>query len=276
MDTKYVLKKLAVGLGMACALSVSSSAMATTVTMTYEGWLTLYNVLNGTAIGNTDEATNPYFGFRSSISGTIVYDTVTQSAQVSDFSTTILGVPITVHDVSFHGVGNGGVPGAPSTLAVSTMLFDVGVSPDNQPGHTVGDISGLVQAGLDGYTPGEVIQGVGANSITDSFPPLFPLPGWALGPTPIASAGYVVTQSLIDGTLIGDGTPLTANTVPGPGGPFVIGPGMSAGVAVLGQTLLNLDVVKMTVQTVPVPAALPLLLSGIVGLGVIGRRRRLA
>ncbi len=244
-----------------------ADARADVVSFNFSGLFTMLDS-SGTALMNTSL---PYYydptwgyGYRTQISGTISFDTSTGAGTgtIAPFAFFTAGKYFVVHDLTVQAIGNGS--GGPGPLILGNMLFDwkgnAGV-----PVSIVWDASGFFGAGP--YSIGQTISGTGAipasNGIKNGTLPI--------GPAPVATTTWNTTTvpGAGMGSAISGQLPLIADTIGG--SPVIAGPftGYNA----------NFDITSITVtsiQTVPVPAAVWLFGSGLLGLAAMTRRRKTA
>lgn len=232
-----------------------TSAHAETVQFSVDGLFTMVNQ-SGFALQNS---TYPYYadptwgyGFRTPISGSMQFDTVTGAGvgTINPFNFLNAGQAVP-HDFTLQAVGDGA--GGPGSFIIGNMLFDWNGN-NNIAVEIVLDGSGFFTAYIDGLTPGETVSGVGATPATDAIRKgQFPI-----GPTPIATT-----------TIDTDGTVFTGDDGVGgsqmDNGPFE---GFN----------FNFDFTSMTnevivVPAIPIPATVWLFGSGLLGLVGVARRK---
>lgn len=257
-------KRTAIAAAMTTTLGLGAmtTAQAAVISADWEGFFTMLDPA-GKPLTNTSA---PYgsdvtwgYGLRTPVSGTFLFDTDTGSgtATVDPFDF-FNGGPAVAHDIVMQAIGDG--MGGPGTLVVGSMLFDW--SGNNNI--NVGIV--LDAAGFFGSMPvgtSDTISGVGAVPASDGIKGgKFPL-----GPAPMATTtwdtdfhndpGCVMTASC----LIADGTGIGGD--PMDNGPF---PNYSANFDILS--------IHITPSEIPVPAAVWLLGSGLLGLVGVARRRK--
>jgi len=261
------LKKTALASAVAISLGASVAAVPTTasaaiVNATFDGLFTLLNA-SGAPNQNTSY---PYYGdttwgygLRTQISGTFSFNTSTGAgtATVNPFDFYGAG-PAVAHDISMQAIGDG--VGGGGTLVAGGLLFDW----NGNNNISVGII--LDAAGLFGALPtaatSTTISGVGALPASDGINK----GKYPIGASPMATTtfdtnfnsnpGCAMTASCITGDDGVGGSPMD-------NGPF---PGFNA----------NFDITSVhvtSVSTVPVPAAVWLFGSGLLGLVGVARRK---
>ena len=281
---KAAVKRTALCLAVTAALGTSAAASAATINFNWNG---LFTMLTGTGqpLANTS---NPYYsdptwgyGLRSQISGTMSFNTTagTGTGTVTPFEFFNGSAPAVATGIDFQAIGNGS--GGPGTLVLGNMLFNW--NGDNGiPVSIVLDASGLFTAmNTPGFGVGTTINGSSAGDVlpASNYMAKGKVP---IGPVPIATTTWNTTTC--SGAGAGSNPsgcmPLIADTViptgyspsqTGIGGsPMIAGPftGYNA----------NFDVTSMTVSSVvnpvPIPAAVWLLGSGLLGLVGVARRKR--
>jgi hypothetical protein len=267
-----------VGLSVA---GFSSEASAVVLTMDFDGVFTMIQP-DGKPLNNGDFGTETnYYGWRTPISGTFTFNTSTGagSGTVNSFSFAAGGLAIATA-ITVQAIGDGA--GGPGTLILGNLGF-------NWSGNNGIPVSIVLDgAGLFGCLQANATScaGTGATPETDNTifgtgKSTYTLP---LGPSPIATTDWNTTtiggSTCTLGCNPSGGLPLIADTVvdtgsspagevgiggsPMPAGPF---PGWNA----------NFDFTSITniapVAPIPVPAAVWLFGTGLLGLVGIARRR---
>jgi len=282
---KGALKKTALCLAVTAALGTSAVASASTINFSYSGLFTMLTS-TGAPLQNTS---NPYYsdptwgyGLRTQISGTMSFNTTagTGAGTVVPFAF-YNGGDAVAQAINFQAIGNGTCTSTgcqPGTLVLGNMLFNWNGN-NGIPVSIVMDAQGLFGAmQSSSFGVGTTISGVGALPASNYMKK----GTLQIGPAPVATTTWNTTTC--SGAGMGSNPsgclPLIADTVvptgysptqTGIGGsPMIAGPftGFNA----------NFDITSMTVTSivnpVPVPAAVWLLGSGLLGLVGVARRKR--
>jgi hypothetical protein len=222
-------------------------------------WTGLFTMLNAGG-SPTQNTSYPYYGDptwgygkRTQISGTAQFDTDTGAgtATVNPFEF-FDGGPAVAHDIVMQAIGDG--MGGAGTLVAGKMLFDWNSNNNINVGIVL-DAAGMFGALMGGVNVGDVITGgaiPASNGMKGSLP---------IGPAPMATTTYN-TEYHNGGAFISGND--TVGGSPMDNGPFQ---GFNA----------NFDITSMTVTNinpVPVPAAVWLFGSGLLGLAGVARRRK--
>lgn len=256
---KMNMKKSLLSAAVAATLSaaVATSAQADTLQMSFDGLFTMVN-----AAGAPNQNTSyPYYGdttwgygLRTPISGTMEFDTVTGAGTGIVGSFEFFGAgPAIPHDITFQAVGDGA--GGPGPFLIGNMLFDWNGT-NNIAVEIVLDGSGFFGALGGGLSIGDTVSGVGSIPGTDGINKgKFPI-----GPAPIATSTIDTDGSVFTGDDGIGGSPMD-------NGPF---PDFNANFDFTSVTLDNV----IPAPAVPVPAAVWLFGSGLLGLVGVARRRK--
>ena len=254
MDAKKTLLNTAVIAAMSGA--IIAPAQAVTLEFAFDGLLTIVS-----PVGDPTQNTSyPYYGDttwgygkRTQISGTLSFDTVTGAGTgtISPYEFFASG-PAYTSDVNYQLVGDGA--GGPGSLIIGNMLFDWN-SANYISIDIVLDAAGLFGCVHAGMTVGNTCTGIGALGGTEYMKGDLPM-----GPLPIATS-----------TLDTDGVSITGDDGVG-GSPMDNGP--------FSDFNLNLDMTSVTMtgytpSPIPVPAAVWLFGSGLIGLVGFARRRNI-
>ena len=262
------LKKTALAVAITGVMgAATTTASADTINVSYTGWFTMLNPLGTDALVNGDAAGNAMYGRRTGVTGTMSFDTATGAGGgTMDPFSFFGGGNASATTISFQSTGGG--------LVLGNMGFNW--SGTNQiPTSIVLDASGFFGAVAGGLTTSDIISGVGATAATEGFSFNFGKSSYTLpmGAVPIATTTFNTTDvgtvglgSNPSGTLpytddgIG-GSPMKA-------GPF---PGFNANFDI---TTLHVSSVIPDTPEIPVPAAVWLFGSGLMGLVGVARRRK--
>ena len=266
------LKKTALCTAMTAVLGVSATvANADVYNLSFGGQFTLLNS-TGEFLTNGDSPSGPYYGRRTAVSGTMSFDTATGagSGTVVPFSFFGSGTA-TASGISFQAIGDG--IGGAGPLVLGNMGFSW-AGTNGIPVSIVLDGSGFFGALQGGLTTSDTVAGTGSLAASDGTLANFGKFSYTLpmGPIPMATTTWNTTT--IGGAGLGtnpSGTlPLIADTIGG--SPMVAGPfpGFNANFDI--QTI-HVDSIETTGQ-VPVPAAVWLFGSGLLGLVGVARRKK--
>ncbi len=269
------MKKTILNTAIVTALGVSGmtateSALADTIDMSFNGLMTfLYS--DGSPLLNTDGGSAPWYRGRTPISGSMTYDTVTNSGSLQIVPFSFLGSgDVTTDSTSFTAIGDGF--GNPGSLILGNMGFNwsgnLGI-----PLSIVWDAAGLFNNIQSGVTSSQTIAGVGALSATENltFGTVRNNYTLTIGPSPIATTTFNTTNIGIPtlGTNPSGTLPLTDDGIGG--SPFQQSQPLKGFNMTFDITSIHID----QVSAVPVPGAVWLFGSGLAGLVSIARRRRL-
>jgi hypothetical protein len=265
------LKKTALCAAMTVAMGISATASADTVNVSYSGYFTLVDP-GGSALQNGDAVTPPMYGWRTPVSGTMTFDTDTGagSGTVAAFSFAAGGLAAAT-SITFQAIGDGAGNAGP--LILGNMGFNWSGS-NGIPVSIVLDASGFFGALQGGLTTSDTISGVGVTAATEGqgfgAKGSYTLP---MGAIPIATTTFNTTDigTVALGTNPSGTLPLTDDGIGGNpmgAGPF---PGWNANFDI---TSLHVD--SYIASVVPVPAAVWLFGSGLLGLVGVSRRKKAA
>lgn len=258
-------KKTALSAAVVAALGGAVVVPAEAAVLDFS-WNGLFTILNS-ANAPTQNTSYPYYGdptwgygIRTQLTGTAQFDTDTGAgtATVNPFEFFASG-PAVAHDITMQAVGNG--MGGPGTLVAGAMLFDW----NNNNNISVGivlDAAGMFGAMMGGLTPGQVITG-GAVPASDGIAK----GKYPIGPSPMATTSFDTEYHNGGAIISGDdgigGSPMD-------NGPFI---GFSANFDITEMTFNNC-IANCGPPPVPVPAAVWLFGSGLLGLVGVARRRK--
>lgn len=256
------LKKTAIAAAITATLGLSASASADIIDMTFTGKFTLMDAA-GVVQLNGDNTAGADYGFRTAVSGTGSFDTATGagSASISSFSFFGGGLASGTN-VSFQAIGNG--IGGDGPLVAGSMGFNwngnVGI-----PVTLVFDASGFFGS-IQGPGSTWTVES-GATSATSDYTIVSPFGNFVgvLGDAPMA-----MTNFNTNGTSLGDLFPLVDDGIAGSPMTTAPFPGFNAGFDFTSITATNMG----TPPPIPVPAAVWLFGSGLIGLVGVARRRR--
>jgi hypothetical protein len=286
------MKKTLLSTAVAGVLGASAMAMPTNVSadiieMTWSGHFTMINPTGTGAQVNADSPGDAWYGLRSDVSGTMTFNTSmgTGTGTVVPFSF-FGGGAATASSITFVAIGNGGIdcggpgvhtstPCGPGTLVLGNMGFTWGPT-TGIPVSLVMDAAGMFGALGAGVSVSSNITG-GTFAATENFdfnPNTDPtktkfLP---MGAGPVVSTTWNTT-TIAPGTVGTNpsGTlPLITDSIGGtpmPDGPF---PANNANFDIMSIHVTNI------IPDVPIPAAVWLFGSGLLGLAGIARRRKKA
>jgi hypothetical protein len=271
------LKKTALASAVALGLGMSASASADVISMSFSGLFTMLNP-DGSIVANGDSSLA--YGMRTNVTGTASFDTVTGagSGLFTPFSFFGNGVAAATA-ISFQAIGNG--MGGSGPLVLANMGFNWN-SNNGIPVSIVMDASGFFGAVGAGLTVGQTLSGSGAVPASNNAS--FFGQNIAIGPSPFVTTTWDTTAigTVALGTNPSGTLPLVADTVVntnvlGPdetgigGSPMLAGPftGNNA-----NFDFTTITITSITPAAIPVPAAVWLFGSGLIGLVGVARRRK--
>ena len=278
---KNAVKKTALCLAVTAALGTSAVASASTINFNWTGLFTMLTS-TGAPLQNTNYAspsghTNVWSGYRTGISGTMSFNTTagTGAGTVTPFQFFNGTSPAVAQAINFQAIGNGS--GGAGDLVLGNMLFNWSGN-NGIPVSIVLDATGLFNAmAAPGFGVNTTITGTGVLPASNYMKK----GSEQIGPAPVATTTWNTTTC--SGAGMGSNPsgclPLIADTaVPSGYTPTQVGIGGSPMIAgpFTGYNA-NFDVTSMTVTSisaVPVPAAVWLLGSGLLGLVGVARRKR--
>lgn len=267
------LNKTAISVALAAILNTGAAQAlqsSSTIFMDYSGLFTMQTQADATV----QNVSYPYYGdptwgygFRTQISGTMSFDTNTGAGTgtVNPFDFMNSG-PAIASDLNFQAIGDGA--GNPGSLIIGNMTFSW--NGNNITTQIVLDASGLF-AEVPTIAIGDVYDASTCNSSGACAIPAsdnIRKGSYPIGPVPIATSSFNTTGQTGYGTTIGQ---LSLGTDDGVGGsPMDNGPfsGYNA----------NFDITTISITTgpeiIPIPAAVWLFGSGLLGLAAVARRRK--
>jgi len=269
------LKKTALCTAMTAVLGVGASAASAAVyDLSYSGWFTMLNAAGTDALVNGDASGNAFYGRRTGVSGTMSFDTATGAGTGTMVPFSFFGSgTATASGISFQAIGDGA--GGAGSLVLGNLGFSwngtVGI-----PTSIVLDGAGFFGALQGGLTTSDTVAGTGVLGASDGF--LFNFGKFSytlpIGAVPMATTTWNTTDigTVIIGTNPSGTLPLTDDGIGGSpmkAGPF---PGFNANFDIAS---IHVDAIT-SAPAVPVPAAVWLFGSGLLGLVGVARRKKMA
>ena len=284
-------RKRVLAVAVIATLGLPAAAEADTINMSWSGTLTMLNN-DGAFLVNTDPyPSNAWDGNRTAVAGSLSYDTVTGAGSGTIVSFSFCGSGDAVFtSMSLQKIGDGA--GGPGSLVLGNMLWNWNAN-NGIPVSIVWDASGLLSAVAGGLSGGQMITG-GALPASDNTDTIAGAGGstYPIGPALLATTVWDTTlvgpacafDPQVGSTCFGrspSGTlPLVTDTVvdttngdlgvggtPMPAPPF---PGFNMNIDILSAQVTDI----VTPSAVPIPAAVWLFGSGLVGLVSLARRKR--
>lgn len=256
-------KKTALSIALTSVLGLSAAvSQATVINIDYDGVFTMtspsgFSVQNGSFPYYYDATWG--YGSRTQITGSLAFDTQTGSGSgiVAPFEFFNAG-PAVISSISLQAIGAG--------LLIGNMNF--GWNDSDATAQIVLDASGLFDAMSGGIPAGFTVidQAYCASSSSCAVPASNDVFSQRaqIGAVPIATTSFNVNGATGTTTTLGQ---LSLGADDGfAGSPMDNGP--------FSGYNINLDMTSVTISEVPVPAAVWLFGSGLVGLAGVARRRR--
>ena len=285
------MKKSIIATAIAASMAVSSAANAAVIDLDWEGIFTMVNPTGNGIVPNPGADQSDAFGTGSWVRGTMQFDTATGlgSATMIPFTFSGSTASLTPGLTTMTAIGDG--MGGPGTLVLAAMDFNWGPN-TNIPVYAVGDAAGFF--GASGPAPGtllsagDVVTGVGANSTTVASMGAY---GGYANPALSAPLPFAMTtldpQQNANGDLVGNpchgsgailGCNLGDDGISGVAMATAPFPDHNANFDITTMTICAVDGVGNPCQNVtppiPVPAAVWLFGSGLLGLVGVARRRK--
>lgn len=230
--SKQKIKQTSLATAMAAILgaaSIPGQASAGYLTLTISGWLTLIDSTGEVAVFNTDTGGAPMYGGRTAVSGTMTFDTQTNSGTIGMDNFSFFGAGVMEATSIFFQDIDG--PSGASTLMLGNMSFNWNGN-NGIPVSIIWDAQGLFAAIDGGLSAGSTI-GTGCTGCVDGWSEDFDFDfGSAgtntlpMGSVPIATVDWNTTDigTVIMGTNPSGTLPLIADAIGGSpmkAGPFL-------------------------------------------------------
>ena len=254
--TTHAIKRTALAAAVTTTLGLAvipGQTSAANIGFNVSGWFTMINAAGDGALVNGDASGNEYYGNRTAVTGTMTFDTATNSGTMALQPFSFFGSgDAAATNITFEDIDG---PGGASTLMVGNMGFDwnnnIGI-----PVSIAWDGDGLLDAINQGLAVGDTIAATGADfacdanvscatPATDDF--LFNFGKFSytlpIGASPVATTTFNTTDigTIELGTNPSGTIPLIADSIGGSpmkAGPF---PGFNA----------NFDFDNLSVTSVP-------------------------
>ena len=259
------IKKSSLAIAMSAIIAIPTTASADIVSMTFNGLFTLTDG-TGTVQLNADAPSDVAdFGFRTNIAGSASIDTHSGAGTAAIDSFSFLGSGLSsFSNIIFQAIGDG--QGGQGTLVGAQMGFNWGGS-TNIPVTLIWDAAGFFAAISTGDTAWFVDSTSSANAISSTEDYVIQSPfgtfTGSLGAAPIAMTTFNTA-----GTTLSSIFPLTSDGISG--SPMTTAPFLGFNV---NLDLTEISAVTVVYSPVPVPAAVWLFGSGLMGLVGFVRRR---
>ncbi len=285
------IKKNVLSVAVATVLGAAiapQAAQADIIDMNWDGMFTMLDSV-GTALenGSLPKTSNR---FQTAVTGTMQFDTDTGagSATLVPFDFFNGTAPAEAVGIEMQAIGDG--MGNPGTLILGNMLFNWNGT-NGIPVSLVLDGAGMFGAmQAPGFGVGSVISGVGVDPASDGTYTNASYGYLALGPTPVATTEW--NTSFAPGCSAGScmgvspsgALPLVVDTAPNTQ-EYLMGDGVGVGGNPMADgpfagfnanfDITTIEITNITpTSAVPVPAAVWLLGSGLLGLVGVARRRK--
>jgi hypothetical protein len=302
------IKKKLIGAAIAAALGTTAVPQVASADVLSFDWAGKFTMLDsaGAALANTSITTKGANQYQTSVTGTLTFNTATGSGSgtLVPFNFFAGTLPAEAVGINMQAIGDGS--GGPGTLVMGNMLFNWNGT-NGIPVSIVLDAAGMFGNMQSFYTGGvgTVLTGVGATPAADgTYVSATALPGTVngpggfpgylgLGPNPIVTTAWNTTSLCTRAGVANDGACM--NLSPSGGLPLItdVAPNTNDFVANTGGTIggtqmidgpftannANFDITSLTltdlqISQIPVPAAVWLFGSGLLGLVGVARRKK--